>query len=379
MNPKVSFLSRFLSSHPVRVLATLLRPAAAREAFRIRRWERAAANAPVVQLDPGALLDCAPASLTANPELLVLWLKGGTGAAHAPFYSQAMIRAWERLKRPPLFRTPFENLQRLVTVSPGVPPAGFIFQLSRCGSTLVSNMLATAPDTLVVAEPDALNQILALNLDLSSYLPPLISALGRDPGSRATRLFIKFTSWNVLRLRPIHFLFPHVPWAFVFRDPIEVLVSNLRERGGWMNARHNPAHPLNRECLDGHDPLQISEAEYAARIIAAFCRAALNAPADNRILLEYSDIGPHLPSRLSASFALPDDSGAQARMAACLRFYSKDQRQKKRYRSDTQRKLAAATPAVRDAALEFIQPVYEQLRAAAQEQAAAARSAVSVL
>ena len=52
-----------------------------------------------------------------------------------------------------LFRhqTPIELLGEVAATFPMVPPSGFIFHLSRCGSTLVSQMLAALPQNIVTA------------------------------------------------------------------------------------------------------------------------------------------------------------------------------------------------------------------------------------
>lgn len=352
---------------PIQMLSKLLCPAEGRDTFGMHRWQRAVARATLSRQAPSSLQDCTPAAVTVQPEPSIVWLPHGNEIAHAPIYSQRLIRTWERNGRPPLLRTPLGDLERLVSTSPGVPPAGFIFQLSRCGSTLITNMLAAVPETLVASEPDPLNSVLAAGPALLKYLPLLISALGRAPADAATRLFIKFTSWNVLQLPLIRSLFPHVPWVFVYRDPVEVLISNLREPGGWMAARRSPAHPFNRACLDGADPLDMSDAEYAARVIGAFCRAALAAPSDGRTLLEYSEIGPALPLRLAAIFGFPAPLSTLAQMEKCLAFYSKDPKQTRRFRPDHQAKRRSASTEEHAAATRFIRPLYERLRSAALE------------
>ena len=38
---------------------------------------------------------------------------------------------------------------------------------------------------------------------------------------------MKFSSWNVLYLPLVRAAFPVVPWVFVYRHPVEVMVANL--------------------------------------------------------------------------------------------------------------------------------------------------------
>ena len=46
--------------------------------------------------------------------------------------------------------------------------------------------------------------------------------------------FVKFDSWNTLDLALIRRAFPDVPWIFLYRDPVEVIVSHMRQRGSQM-------------------------------------------------------------------------------------------------------------------------------------------------
>ena len=70
-----------------------------------------------------------------------------------PFFQQTVSHALSDPARM-LFRreTPVEQLGSLARDFPGIAPAGFIFHLSRCGSTLVSRLLATLPRNLVISE-----------------------------------------------------------------------------------------------------------------------------------------------------------------------------------------------------------------------------------
>ena len=44
--------------------------------------------------------------------------------------------------------------------SPGLPPSGFIFHMSRCGSTLAARMLAASPRNIVLSEADPIDYVL---------------------------------------------------------------------------------------------------------------------------------------------------------------------------------------------------------------------------
>jgi hypothetical protein len=71
-------------------------------------------------------------------------------------------------------------------VSRPLDPAGMIFHLSRCGSTLVSRLLGTLPGVVVVSEPAQLKALLGLAPDeiedatLIKLVRLVIGALGHS-------------------------------------------------------------------------------------------------------------------------------------------------------------------------------------------------------
>lgn len=143
-----------------------------------------------------------------------------------------------------LFRhkTPLEQLGEIMPSQPRVRPAGFIFHMSRCGSTLISQMLAAVPENIVLSEPAPLDTVLRAHFEnpeitgeqRARWLQWLVGtwAWRRHPAEK--NLFIKFDSWHTLFLPVIQRAFPEVPWIFVYREPLEVMVSQTRRRGGHM-------------------------------------------------------------------------------------------------------------------------------------------------
>jgi len=66
------------------------------------------------------------------------------------------------LCREPLARHRLTSFESLLDVSEGMAPTGFIFHMSRCGSTLASQMLKCSARHTVVAEADPINRVLCL-------------------------------------------------------------------------------------------------------------------------------------------------------------------------------------------------------------------------
>ena len=112
-------------------------------------------------------------------------------------------------------------------------PSGFVFHESRVGSTLTANILAAVPTHLVYSEgfrmPCASCEPAAKLRALRDYV-----ALMGNSASHA-RLFIKFQSAMTPLMPLIAQAFPDVPWLFIFREPVQVMMSH-GERGGFDRA-----------------------------------------------------------------------------------------------------------------------------------------------
>ncbi len=188
-----------------------------------------------------------------------------------PFFTQTVDRCLRHPFRL-LFRdqTGLEELCHAVDESPGLPPAGFVFHMSRCGSTLVTQMLAAAPGHLVLSEPPPVGSVLMApdSRHTVRWLRAMVGALGQPRDERQRRLFVKFDAWSTLDLPVVRRAFPDVPWLFVFRDPVEVLVSHARRPGAHMIPG---VLPPERFGLDA----TLAPVDYAARVLASICEAAL--------------------------------------------------------------------------------------------------------
>jgi hypothetical protein len=118
-----------------------------------------------------------------------------------------------------------------------VPPTAFIFHISRCGSTLVSQLLGLNPQHIVLAEVPALDQVLRSPYkqlhkpDVATALQAAIRFYGQRRTGHEQRLFIKTDSWHVCFYQLLRQLYPEVPFIFLYRKPAEVIRSHQKLRG----------------------------------------------------------------------------------------------------------------------------------------------------
>ncbi|ALI01634.1 sulfotransferase family protein [Pseudomonas sp. FW306-02-F02-AA] len=168
-------------------------------------------------------------------EWRVDWCWFGDQPLRQPFFRDAVEEAL-RLPFNQAFRrqTPLSVLSDWQTISPGLVPSAFIFHASRCGSTLISQMLAQLDNHIVISEPPPLDALLRSELppaERNAAIRGLLSAYGQPRRGVEQRLVIKLDAWNIGELKRLRECFAETPWLFVYRDPLEIAVSHLRRPG----------------------------------------------------------------------------------------------------------------------------------------------------
>jgi hypothetical protein len=280
-------------------------------------------------MDLTQLADWTPIRLDfSGPTPAVWWGDLSAERFTDPFFDQTVARWESGPSARPLVRTQLEALADL-DAAPSLEPAGLIFHFSRCGSTLLSRLLATLPGVVVVAEPAPLNTLLGLDPEhvdqdaLVKTVRLLVRALGRCRHGDERRLVLKCTSWNVLRRDVLAAAFPETPWSWVQRDPVRVLASLLAEPPGWLGTGSAPRKAAR---LFGIDPALVptmGRAEFASRALGAMLEAAA-AEAAGRLVIDYADLPDAAWVRAAPHFGLEASPAAIDRMLEQSRFYSKD-------------------------------------------------------
>jgi hypothetical protein len=256
------------------------------------------------------LTDWAPIRIhweTGQPQ--VEWAYLEQGRFTHPFFDDTVEAA---LRRPfsLLFRrqTTLDALADLQVRTPGLPPTGFIFHMSRCGSTLAAQVLAGLPQNIVISEAGPIDAVLRANWrdpqitdeQRIAWLRGLLGVYAR-PHHGEQHFFVKFDSWHTLELPLIRRAFPHVPWVFLYRDPVQVLVSHSRQRGAQM------VHGLLPPAWLGLDWVSLgnrSPDEYTARVLARICQAAVDHRDEQALFLNYRRLPVSLWTELATHFGV---------------------------------------------------------------------------
>jgi hypothetical protein len=283
-----------------------------------------------------------------------------------PFFEQTVTKS---LRHPAhlLFRheTPMTALAELAGISPGIPPTGFIFHISRCGSTLIAQMLAALPENVVISEAGPMDTVLRSHLrdpgiteeERILWLRGLLNALGQRRKAGEKSLFVKFDSWHALFLPLIQRAFPAVPWIFVYREPVEVLMSQSRQMGGQM------IPGVLEPALFGWDAQAVgrmSLGEYGGRVLAGIGEAALKeARAGRGRLVNYRQLPGVVWPSLIRYWGVDCAEQAPEAVARVSLFHAKNPGMTFDHDSDAGNRVAPE--GMRQFARQWLDGVYQQL------------------
>ena len=255
--------------------------------------------------------------------MAVDWCRLGERRLTEPFFYESVALA---MTRP--FNMAFQRRTEagiLARLPPGLRPSGFIFHMTRCGSTLAAQILAASPRNIVVSEAAPLQAALQADRHgpaggeaCAAWFAGLVNAYGQPRHAGQARLFVKFSAADLFSLDRILRAFPDVPWLFLYRDPAEILASLARQPG---DAVIRGAIPPEALGLDPADLFTLPRAGYRARCLAAFGRLALAHPRrDLGLFLRHDDLPEALLTRMTAHFGMaPDAEEAGLMRAAAAR------------------------------------------------------------
>jgi hypothetical protein len=280
-----------------------------------------------------------------------------------PFFDQTVMRWASGPRSTPLVRTGLDALAALDS-EPSLEPAGMVFHLSRCGSTLVSRLLGTLPGVFAIAEPSPLNSLLGLDpkrvdqAALIQVVRMLVRALGRRRHGDEQHLVLKCTSWNIRQRAILSAAFPDTPWVWLQREPAHVLASLLAEPPGWLRLQDWPQGAKQRFGVDPATVPAMTRTEFAAHALGSMLKAAAADPA-GRLCIDHAELPDAIWHRVAPHFGLNVDDVAIERMTDESRFYSKDSARRVFTGDDPGQR--SVTDEIRAAAQRYAEPGYRAL------------------
>ncbi|MDE2595698.1 MAG: hypothetical protein KGL44_02350 [Sphingomonadales bacterium] len=304
---------------------------------------------------------------------VVDWAHYGPRPLHESFFEEPLRRARNRpVSQAVQCRTPLAALIEDAELSRQPPPDGLIFHMSRCGSTLVAQVLAALSGSVVISEApplDAAVQIAQaqpeLPLDLRAALVRnMAAALLSDRLGNTRRRFIKLDCWHALALPLLHAAFPDTPWLFLFRDPLPVMLSHEAMPGS------QTVLGEKAQAYGIDDPFSLSRSEYAARALAAVCHAGTDHAGLGRgIFVDYAELPGAIAGRIFPHFGVAADALPPEALARVL---SRDSKMPQAdWDPSRQAPKQAASPVLVEIAERILAPAVQRLAALAERGASA--------
>ena len=251
-------------------------------------------------------------------EIVVDWCHLGARRMTEPFFYETIVNA---MRQP--FNLAFQQrtaARVLARLPPGIEPTGFVFHMSRCGSTLLSQALAAFEGNIVVSESMPMRVMLRAPAyiappreDTDALVKGIVNAYAQPRFSYENRFFVKFMAADVLDRPLITRLFPDTPWIFIYRDPLEILASQQAMLGADLMPGDLPPARLGLDA----DPFAMDKIAYRSHVLAAFGRAALASQAAGKSLfLDYSELPDALWEKIPAHFGFRLNASAEAHVRA---------------------------------------------------------------
>jgi hypothetical protein len=173
----------------------------------------------------------------------------------------------------------------------------------------------------MIAEAPPLDEVLQSNApERAKWLEWMVSALGPRGESRRSYI-IKLDAWHIRNLPLFREVFPEVPWIFVYRDPLEVLVSLMSKPG--LQACPGLMDPAIFGLPD--EDRTLTRQQWCVKVIESFMTAALRFREDPKgLFVNYNELPAAVCGSIAHHFGLGLTDGDEARVDDATRLDAKN-------------------------------------------------------
>lgn len=169
------------------------------------------------------------------------WLHLGEKRMTEPFFDETINICRSKQIEVSGFHS-FSDMSLLTTASKTIPhlkPAAFVFHVSRCGSTLLSQAFGQSESCVTIAEAPLLDEILRCtetdpgisNSVREEWFKSALNMMGQIRTGKESAYVVKLDSWHIHFYSLLREWFPEVPFFFLIRRPDEVIASHAKRRG----------------------------------------------------------------------------------------------------------------------------------------------------
>ena len=299
------------------------------------------------------------------------WMDMSDVSLAEPFFQQTVERAKaENNQRGEQF-TEFDVLLQLEKTLESLALTGFIFHSSRCGSTLVSNACRSLTNSIVLSEANAIDKLVARFITdapegtvkgsiYSVFLRSVVHALGQRRTGGEQHLFVKFACCSFAQIARITRIWPNVPWVFLYRDPVETIVSNMSNLPPWLLDKDRRV----LAAITGASTSEIAEMpleELCARTIGSLFSVAHRVAGANSMLVNYNQLSVPVIFSMFRFFKVSPSADELSAIERGSRVYSKEASGTRAFVSDSAAKRELASELIREMAERWAMEPYRLL------------------
>lgn len=267
------------------------------------------------------------------------------------------------------------------------PPRGIVFHESRVGSTLAANTLAAFQPERNRVYSESPPPITAAKIyDKSGrsdqaiqLLQDVIYLMSRSNDEQERDTFFKIQSIGTKSIHVFRKAFPKTPWIFIFREPVQVMMSHLKRKGTrsavCLRSRLTPDDDLKevvRDTLGETSYINdLSTEEFCAAHLLTLCKKARDEVLDSNDLgkvVNYINLQEQLVENIIPKHFLQGQDGDELSQEAKDRAYkvgekySKGRQEGRIWEEDSKAKENAAWPELQKASETFLLPMYKELQ-----------------
>ncbi|SNR34841.1 sulfotransferase family protein [Flavobacterium sp. ov086] len=154
-----------------------------------------------------------------------------------PFFDETISKCKSHEYNSKLLKV-VSTIENLIDWSKELVPVdlkSLVFHVSRCGSTMLSQSLATSSENIMISEAPIIDDVLRsdrFGLDKKTVLlKAILTFLGQKRFPEQKNLILKLDAWHIFNADYFRSTFPEIPFALLYRKPIEVLKSHQKMIG----------------------------------------------------------------------------------------------------------------------------------------------------
>jgi len=299
-----------------------------------------------------------------------IWLDFGSKSLSEPFYDQTVGLLRTSVPAAAERHTSIEEMLQVADSFSPIPPAGIIFHISRCGSTLLTNALRASGECTTLSEAPIFSCLVR-----QDAFPSNVAGLEDGEAIRARLLqatvslytscfglpvVIKAHTATILHIARLRAVWPSVPFVINIRNPVEVISSNLAMPSDWLRSMLAPYGEENDFGFSGPETRQMTVEEYCARGLGKFLEAAGECDHGCRVI-DYAQIDIASVYDIASFLKVEMPATSAAQIAGALATYSKDPSAAQLFDDDRDWKQSQAPETVHKLAQKWANDPYRRL------------------